>query len=1097
MPGAQTKKAKQASTAIPASDDQAATVESVLLALTETRILDLSRLFGCEMREASSPKDKLARRLAAHLGPRLPSVLRELGRDELRAVCRRLSLPTDSPARVELQALILEAAGLDPKAASMRPPAPRVDELPQAGQVVHARHRQWLVEGTSTGDDGESPLVRLVCLDDDDPGRRLEVLWDLELGARVVSTEQHGLGAITRLDPPSHFGAYLHALKWSAVSAADATKFHAPFRAGIKVMAHQLTPLMKALELPRANLFIADDVGLGKTIEAGLVLQELLLRQQVAFVLVVCPASVCLQWQGEMQRRFGLRFEVMTRQYVSYKRQDRGFSTNPWATHNRFIISHSLLRRPEYRDQLLAHLGDRARKGLLILDEAHTAAPASASKYALDTDITRAIRDLAPRFDNRLFLSATPHNGHSNSFSALLEILDPARFSRGIPIRGKKDLEPIMVRRLKRDLRKLGLEGFPRRILCEMALKNDGTSWRLSKRAYDAETGEENPAEETVLGDGPPREIELADQLRRYSELCAPTSGQGRLPFIHLQQRLLSSPEAFARSIESHANGLEVDKGIRVVKRKPAPAPVDPSADPDLHGESDETLSAATEARMSLASSHLPSPTDEARALLSSMRALAEQARRAPDAKAMAVLAWMREHLCPSVGLGDATKQNRKWSERRVILFTEYADTKRYWVDLLNAAIAHTDDADRRVMQFHGGMGDDARDEVQRAFNADPKKQSVRILVATDAAREGVNLQGHCADLFHLDLPWNPSRIEQRNGRIDRTLQAAAEVRCHYFVYPDRAEDEVLKAVVRKVVTVQRELGSLGAVVLAQLESALENGISKKSAATVAKIGEGAHKATVNAELGDSSADLESLRVDIERAGRRLDASSKQMAVHADSLRGVVEVGLALARAAELTPQGETSDHRPTYSLPTLDRSWDVTLDSLRPPRARTEAFWEWRQKPPQPVTFHPLTKLSEDAEQLHLAHPFVKRILDRFLAQGFGAHDLSRVTAVVAPDESVIRVVGFARLTLFGNSAARLHDQIVPVSAAWAGEALDVKPYKDRATAVSSIALAERLLATLVRPECIPVSRRWPARLDRCRRRPCCARVGHAPQRG
>jgi hypothetical protein len=111
-------------------------------------------------------------------------------------------------------------------------------------------------------------------------------------------------------------------------------------------------------------------------------------------------------------------------------------------------------------------------------------------------------------------------------------------------------------------------------------------------------------------------------------------------------------------------------------------------------------------------------------------------------------------------------------------------------------------------------------------------------------------------------------------------------------------------------------------------------------------------------------------------------------------------------------------------------------------------------------VTFHPLASLSEGAEQLHLAHPFVKRILDRFLAQGFGAHDLTRVSAVVAPDASVRRVVAFARLTLFGHGAARLHDQLVPIAAAWSGKASEITPYKDRATASSAIASLERLLA-------------------------------------
>jgi len=1046
------------------------TVSAVLAVLPTGRLLDLFRLLGCDVRDLSGGKDQLIAKLSDHLGGSLPRLLRELGRDELRAVCRRHALDPSARARADLQALVLTAAGLDPRAASMRPPPANADGLPSKGQVVHARHRQWLTEDVVSGGPNESPLVRLVCLDDDDPGRQIDVLWNLELGAHVVAPETHGLGEASRLDPPAHFGAYLHALKWSAVSAADATRFQAPFRAGIKLMAHQLAPLMKALELPRANLFIADDVGLGKTIEAGLVLQELILRQQASFVLIVCPASVCLQWQGEMQRRFGLRFEVMTRQFVAYRRQEHGFGTNPWSTHNRFIVSHALLRRPEHRDSLLHHLGERARKGLLILDEAHVAAPASASKHATDTDITRTVRDLAPRFDNRLFLSATPHNGHSNSFSALLEILDPVRFTRGVPVEGKKDLEPIMVRRLKRDLRQLGVERFPRRILVQLALSNLGGAWRLEQTSYDAESGEERPGVTSELAQGQPIELMLGDRLQRYTELCAPASGQGRLPFIQLQQRLLSSPEAFARTIQAHAQGLAKKGGPIAAPQQQNLALDSPTArpkaatdletDPETHGLSDEAVAEESDAIVRRASALLPTPTEEARALLAEMRALAEKARSEPDAKSLALLAWMREHLCPAIGLGEETRASRAWSPRRVLLFTEYADTKRYLVELLTAAVAHTDDSENRIMQFHGGMGDDARDEVQRAFNTAPGEHPLRILVATDAAREGVNLQAHCADLFHIDVPWNPARMEQRNGRIDRTLQPAPEVRCHYFVYPQRTEDQVLETVVRKIATVQRELGSLGAVLLGQIGTALENGITGKARAAVEKVGSDAKTTTVDAELEAGRTDLATLRAEIDRAGRRLESSRRSLEVDADSLRGVVEIGLALARAAPLKDAGKTSDDRPTYELPALDRSWAVTLDTLRPPGARTEDFWDWRNKPPRPVTFHPLASLSEGAEQLHLSHPFVKRILDRFLAQGFGAHDLSRVTAVVAPGESVVRVIGYARLTLFGAGAARLHDQLVPLAAAWSGEASDIKPYKDRATAMTAIASTERLLA-------------------------------------
>ncbi len=1033
------------------------TPQSVLEVLSQERLLDLSRAFGIGLQRGRESKARMIDRLGQQLTGRLPVVLRELGRDELRVACRRHGLPDDTRSRTALSARLLEAAGLDP-GQSILPPQLLSEGLPQPGQVVQARHRQWMVEAVELGRDKDSPCISLVCVDDDAPGETLEILWDLEVGARVIDPAAQGLDSRGRLDPPGHFGAYLHALKWSAVSAADATRFQAPFRAGIKLMAHQLTPLMKALELPRANLFIADDVGLGKTIEAGLVLQELILRQQAEFVLVACPAAICLQWRDEMQRRFGLRFEVMTQKFIAYRRQERGFGVNPWATHNRFIISHQLLRRPDYRDSLLAHLGPRARKSLLILDEAHAAAPASRNKYAVDSDTTITIRDLAPRFDNRLFLSATPHNGHSNSFSALLEILDPARFTRGVPIEGPETLAPIMVRRLKRDLRQLGVEKFPRRILVQLALEHDGSRWTATQTRYDAESRAQERGASTSLGESEGFELALAEKLARYTELCAPKKGRGRLSFISLQQRLLSSPEAFARTLEVHASAVMQRGGPIVQNTSTAREEVlDLDADAELHGLDDDAAEAEAALEVESDSTSLPSPSEEARALLSDLRALAERARRHPDAKVRALLSWMREHQCAGVGVEGG---DRAWNDRRVIVFTEWGDTKRYLADLIGRAVAHTDCGDERILIFHGGMGDDARDEVQRAFNAPPDEHPVRILIATDAAREGINLQAYCADLFHFDLPWNPARLEQRNGRIDRTLQEQPEVRCHYFIYPQRPEDRVLETLVRKVETVQQELGSLGAVLLKDIEETLEPGIDKDTQSQLELIGQDANTKTVDAELESQRNEKSKLQAEVARAARRLDASKKALQVHSESLRGVVEVGLRLAGASGLIEGQRTREGRSTFTLPSLDRSWDRTLDSLRPARKRDESFWEWREHAPRPVTFEPIARMSEETEQLHLAHPFVKRILDRFLAQGFSAHDLSRVSAVIAPDDSVIRVIAYARLSLFGPGAARLHDEIIGIAAAWSGGDDDVEPYKDPATAQKSIEAFERLAA-------------------------------------
>jgi SNF2 family DNA or RNA helicase len=324
------------------------------------------------------------------------------------------------------------------------------------------------------------------------------------------------------------FAAFLRTLKWRTATAADKNLFQAPFRAGIRLDAYQLSPLEKALRLPRVNLLIADDVGLGKTVEAGLVLRELLLRRRIDFVVVAAPPSMTLQWQDEMEAKFGLSFQVIDRERLADLRRLRGFGVNPWATGSRFIISHRLLTDETYLSGLRDILGEFRPRALLILDEAHHAAPASGSRYAVDSQFTKAVRDVAQRFEHRLFLTATPHNGHSNSFSSLLEMLDPQRFTRGVPVR-PSDLDPIAVRRLKDDLRQLG-ESFPRRVIEPIVLsglREDAPELALARMLSEYEDLRE----------------------RRLSKLPQREAAQGRLVFSGLQQRLLSSVAAFAKTL--------------------------------------------------------------------------------------------------------------------------------------------------------------------------------------------------------------------------------------------------------------------------------------------------------------------------------------------------------------------------------------------------------------------------------------------------------------------------------------------------------------------------------------------------------------------
>jgi SNF2 family DNA or RNA helicase len=134
-------------------------------------------------------------------------------------------------------------------------------------------------------------------------------------------------------------------------------------------------------------------------------------------------------------------------------------------------------------------------------------------------------------------------------------------------------------------------------------------------------------------------------------------------------------------------------------------------------------------------------------------------------------ISWIPENMCPNPNLPTADESPGKppeWNNTRVIIFTEWDDTRRYLQRQLNAAIAGTDRAAERIAVFHGPTPPEDREVIKIAFNTDPAQHPLRILIATDAAREGLNLQAHCWHLFHFDVPWNPSRMEQRNGRIDR-----------------------------------------------------------------------------------------------------------------------------------------------------------------------------------------------------------------------------------------------------------------------------------------------------------------------------------------
>ncbi|WP_411875548.1 DISARM system SNF2-like helicase DrmD [Vulcanococcus limneticus] len=924
------------------------------------------------------------------------------------------------------------------------------------GAVVRCRTRRYLVEEVQAPQEpGADTVVALACMEDDAIGSRLTVFREREIDFEVLGESSWEAVAQRGFDQPRQFSAYLNTLRWNCVTATDAELFQAPYRAGIDVKAYQLEPLRKALLMPRVGLFIADDVGLGKTIEAGLILREMLLRQRIRRVVISCPPSVLRQWQEEMASRFGLALTVMDRAYVAKVRQERGYGTNPWSTASRFLISHALLRNPEYSSLLRVWLEegkggeDQAPlQSLLILDEAHNAAPASNSlRYAIDSGLTRSLRDLAPLFEHRIFLSATPHNGHSNSFTALLELLDPARFVRGVPF-DPKDLDTVLVRRLKDDLRRIG-EEFPERIVEPLAIPRgslppDTPELKLSRLLQNYR----KQREERLIREG-------AGKRELNAE---------RLVITNLQKRLLSSIEAFARTLKVHQRSLAEKQEQRRGALANGGAQLDlllggADRDSDLSELSEEDLLNLEEAQTRAALRQTVQADQGELELLKQMGEIAEANRHRPDPRIIRLEAFLRTNLCPSLGEAGAS-----WQPTRLLIFTDYVDTKRYLERQLRLLLAE-DDPDCRIASFTGGMSEDNRERLKAQFNADPDEEPLRILIATDAAREGVNLQNHCKHLIHFDIPWNPSKLEQRNGRIDRKLQRAPQVWCHYFVLEDRPEDRVMDVLVKKTEVIRQELGSLSLLVQRQVDAVLEAGIDTDKAEVLQQQlltmdqGDSERGALLNRarEELEASRRVEKLQEEQDQLRQLLAKSHAWLGFDDDPFREALNCSLDLLGVSGLV-QGRDGNGQPCWRLDNAealvsssnDRSWEHTLDSLRGVWDRRTPLWQWRQENPvRPVIFSDPGRLNAEAVHLHLEHRLVQRLLSRFLSQGFLHHELSRACVLASRDPQP-RVLVLGRLSLFGQGATRLHDELISVIADW-------HPGADRTTALQPLIDSER----------------------------------------
>jgi superfamily II DNA or RNA helicase len=903
---------------------------------------------------------------------------------------------------------------------SLRP----TSTVPEVGQLALVRHRHWVVTSVekstlapdvlSSSEEQPQHLVSLTSVEDDGADADVRVIWELEPGARPLEQATLPAPVPGRFDTPDRLDAFLDAVRWGAITSADSQALQAPYRAGISIEDYQLDPVVRALRMPRVNLLIADDVGLGKTVESGLVIQELLLRHRARTVWVVCPANLCLKWQAEMIEKFGLEFRVVDAEYVRELRRARGIAANPWTSFPRLIVSVDWLKRPRAMSMLREVLPHGVptyprRFDLLVIDEVHSVAPAGKGRYATDSLRTKAIREIAPHFEHRLFVSATPHNGYVESFTALLELLDPQRFARGVKP-SSEALAHSVVRRLKSELRQT------------LPPKADGSP-RFAERLI-----------RPLVVEYPDEERRIHALLKRYaaSRRTGAGSGAARVAAdfvtLLLKKRLFSSPAAFAATLEVHRK--TASRGTRAGEAGRASTPAALMAavgrlDEEVVSETE--LDEATEDALGAAAAIADPLTPEQHEMLQEMTAWAETNRMRADAKAELLMQWLDETCRPRNRDGE-----RVWNTERVIIFTEYRDTQR-WLQTLLAA--HGLGGDRLAL-LYGGMDADERERIKAEFQFDPTQKPLRILLATDAASEGIDLQRHCHRMVHVEIPFNPNRLEQRNGRIDRHGQRAPHVLIHHFVgkgFEDaepgsfEGDLEFLSRVARRVTTIRDDLGSVGPVLAMQVEQAM---LGDRRSLDERAVDEARGKASRALQRIERN-----LREEVQKLRAQLEESTKELRISPEAIARVVQVGLELGRQAPLTPttipNPEDSAHPlPAWVVPPLTKTWARTITDLVHPVTGKQ----------RPITFDhaAATGREDDVVLVHLGHRLVDQAMRLLRAEiwkgamggtaGSAAATLTRVTARVVPGSTLTTpaVVAHARLVVTGSDGHRLHEEVI-----------------------------------------------------------------------
>lgn len=615
----------------------------------------------------------------------------------------------------------------------------------QPGSLVSARGREWIVLPQSTDD--TLHLRPLGAADDD------ATLIYLPIEPGPVGTATFPPPTVGQA---SNFaaGQLLHdALQLKLRSGAG------PFRSigniAVEPRAYQLVPLLMALKQDVVRLLIADDVGIGKTIEAALIVRELLDRGEISRMAVLCPPHLCEQWQQELQERFHINAVVVRNTTVN--RLERGLPANTsiFEAHPFTVVSLDYIKSDRRRDEF-----QRACPECVIVDEAHTCTHSGQGKQQRYT-LLKGLADDPER--HLILLTATPHSGDDEAFYNLLGLLHPEfKELKDTPPDGRRPLRERLanhfVQRRRPDIEEWQDSSvFPQRYTAEVTYRLTGAWGKL----FD-------------------------DVLSYARELVERTEGQDLMrqrmswwAALALLRCISSSPAAAVNALRTRMHGSDLTTSNQ--DNEPVPLTLEEADEQGrervLDGLEDELSSQDIEPGARIEDSEwLSDLTERAAALQGS----------AKDPK----LKRLIEHLTELTADGF-----------QPVVFCRYIATAHYVAEQLRGSF--------KKHQILAVTGEMAPAERQAAVESMAEAEQ-RILVATDCLSEGINLQDYFTAVVHYDLSWNPTRHEQREGRVDRFGQKAREVRATMLYGEDNPVDgAVLNVILRKAERIRKELGVL------------------------------------------------------------------------------------------------------------------------------------------------------------------------------------------------------------------------------------------------------------------------------------------------